>query len=213
MWNSRAKRVAEHCWHWAGTFRTFIIKDFIENIPLPTFKASMTVKSSKQLIRTILGIHLNDLLLHRCRQPAAWSLAVFQNFDSLLTSVLQNAQHPEGIKSAYANDLLAYLLGPLRHHTIDSLPDNLVAVTSRDWIGPANTIVIVSAAVGEQAPLDRYLDTDIPDLLGWLVYRTVPTDGMYLYDPILAAASAGKVEVLLHPIKALYKIYSAYCSE
>jgi hypothetical protein len=147
-----------------------------------------------------------DLFLRHRRQPA-----VSKDIDSLLTGVLQDAQDPDGIKFACANDLLAYLCGPLRDAMINSLPNQFPAVRSR--IGKNDTIVIVAAAVGEQAPIDRCLYAVISDFLVWLVCRTWLFDDIYQYPPILAAASTGKVEVHLHLIKALYKIYCAFCSD
>jgi hypothetical protein len=123
-----------------------------------------------------------DLFLRHRRQPA-----VSKDIDSLLTGVLQDAQDPDGIKFACANDLLADLCGPLRDAMINSLPNQFPAVRSR--IGKKDTIVIVAAAVGEQAPIDRCLYAVISDFLGWLVYRTWLFDDIYQYPPILAAAS------------------------
>ena len=163
----------------------------------------MTSKSSKHLIRAILGIHLKDLILQLRQTTTGSSLAVFQNIDALLTGVLQDAQDPDDIKSAYTNDLLTYLLGPLRHRTIESLLDNLLAVPSIDRKGPKNPIVVVSAAVREQASLDRHLNAELPGLLGLMVCRTALTDDLSLDDPIYAAASTGNVDVLLHLIKTL----------
>jgi hypothetical protein len=117
----------------------------------------MTSKRSKRLIHGILGIYLHEILRHRLRKPSASSLTISQDIESLLACVLGDSGHKD-TSEAYTHDLLAYLCGPLKDRTIDSLPDNLLVVTSQ--IGNTNTAMIVAAALGDQAPLDRSLNTD-----------------------------------------------------
>jgi hypothetical protein len=163
-------------------------------------------RKEKLTLNSLLNYILPEFLRYRLSATARSQLHICRLINGLLDSITQAAAS-SGINSgdsrtAYTEDLLTYLDGPGKHSCKSLVVTKTLAVTN--FTQPINTLS-AAAAVGKIAAVKALAKSTAKGAFHDLVcYPGASyTKDPFLHDPVLAAASTGKVEIVAFLLRTM----------
>jgi hypothetical protein len=163
-------------------------------------------RKEKLTLNSILNYILPQFLRYRMSTPAHSQLPICRLINGLLDNITQaeasSVVHSGDSRSAYTEDLLTYLEGPGKHSCRNLIVGKTLAVTSLTQ--PINTLS-TAAAIGNiaviKAPGKSTASGGFHDLVCYpgALYTKDP----FLRDPVLAAASTRKVEMVAFLLRTM----------